>query len=77
MKEKMRVVGEMPIKRARYKGASRPKCECDVFIDIFVSHVCRPITCSVSCHLSRLKSCELGLMEAANGAFAEDFWTWF
>ena len=56
MKEKMRVVGEMPIKRARYKEGT---CRCFyrvVLMNFFASHVEGAITCSVSLHVSRLKS---------------------
>ena len=70
MKENVRVVGEMPIKRAIYKRAT---CRCfqhHVFIDVFVSHVEGVITCSVSWHVSRHKSCGFGCLEAPNGAFA-------
>ncbi len=70
MKENVRVVGEMPIKRARYKRAT---CQCFqrfAFIDVFASHVEWAITCSVSLHVSRHKSCGFGCLEAPNGAFA-------
>ena len=70
MKENVRVVGEMPIKRARYKRAT---CRCsqhDVLIDVLASHVEGVITCSVSWHVSRHKSCDFGSLEAPNGAFA-------
>ncbi len=56
MKENVRVVGEMPIKRARYK---RTTCRCfqhHVLIDVFASHLEWAITCSVSWHVSRFKS---------------------
>ena len=56
MKEKMRVVGEMPIKRARYKRATCRCFQCHVLIDVFASHVEGAITCSVSWHVSRFKS---------------------
>ena len=70
MKEKMRVVGEMPIKRARYKRATCRGFQCDVLIDVFASHVEGAMTCSVSWHVSRHKSCGFGCLEAPNGAFA-------
>ncbi len=70
MKEKMRVVGEMPIKRARYKRATCRGFHCHVLIDVFASHVCGAMTCSVSWHVSRHKSCGFGCLEAPNGGFA-------
>ena len=57
MKENVRVVGEMPIKRARYKRATCRCFQCSVLIDVIVSHVDGVMTCSVSWHVSRHKSC--------------------
>jgi len=69
MKENVRVVGEMPIKRARYKRATCPCFQRVVLIDVFASHVYGAMTCSVSWHVSRHKSCGFGCLEAPNGAF--------
>jgi hypothetical protein len=57
MKAKMRVVGEMPIKRARYKRATCMSFQCFVLIYVIVSHIDGVMTCSVSWHVSRHKSC--------------------